>query len=506
VEIDSRNITASYRERMQRLALFDPLYRLENKKTTDKSGRPIDYYSLGLLTLLFFFENMLVRNRKTGVRELARFLQSINQGELDLDDSGFEKLARDIIEVFRPPSGKRNSRTFYNWDTRSWDTVYYTILKTDRFDTRTNTQYYSLDEDGLELVFATREYFSEFQVSINQLLLRKQLERGQFWGALRQIDEMRVAVESLQERITRMRHEIQRNIVSEQIYQRYRDTVEEIHLRLSREDREFEELQAFVRETRERLSYERRTAKDQQTYQLIIRIDGELSQVHHQHGLLLRESIEMKTIALQAAQESLYYAGIKSFNFQKEIGDRLLSTPLPLTAARQLVKPLLFLERHQTWSLLTVFAPQRLEGRRVYGGQEGFPEPLDEHQLAQEQQKLRQNYQYIAELIMGAIPEANGTTLQEIVHYCRTNGYEHILDSRHFYEFWILLHQRAPLELQQLSSEAQEAEGLLGGVMEAFGRRARRLTVQEREQVLKVTDRYSIKDMELVLEVDNNVI
>ena len=28
----------------------------------------------------------------------------------------------------------------------------------------------------------------------------------------------------------------------------------------------------------------------------------------------------------------------------------------------------------------------------------------------------------------------------------------------------------------------------------------------EREQVLKVTDRYSIKDMELVLEVDNNVI
>ena len=84
-------------------------------------------------------------------------------------------------------------------------------------------------------------------MSINQLLLRKTTERGQFWGALRQIDEMRAgAVESLQERITRMRHEIQRNIVSEQIYQRY-DTVEEIHLRLSREDREFEELQAFVR-------------------------------------------------------------------------------------------------------------------------------------------------------------------------------------------------------------------------------------------------------------------
>ncbi|MDI9480791.1 MAG: replicative DNA helicase [Syntrophomonadaceae bacterium] len=504
MDINSKNITASYRERMQRLALFDPLYRLENKKTTDHSGRPIDYYSLGLLTLLFFFENMLVRNHKTGVRELARFLQTINQGELDLDDRGFEKLARDIIEVFRPPSGKRNARNFYNWETRSPDTVYYTILKADRFDTRTNSQYYSLDEDGLELVFATREYFSEFQVSINQLLLRKQLERGQFWGALRQIDEMRIAVESLQERITRMRHEIQRNIVSEQIYQRYRDTVEEIHLRLSREDREFEELQAFVRETRERLSYERRTAKDQQTYELVIRIDAELSQVHHQHGLLLRDSIEMKTTALQAAQESLYYAGIDSFNFQKEIGDRLLSTPLPLTAARQLLKPFLFLERKQTWSLLTVFAPQRLEGRRQAERNAEFLELLDEQQVMQEHQKLRQNYQYIAELILDSIGEENQTTLQEVVQYCRAHGYEQVLESRHFYEFWILLHQRAPLELRQIESE--ELAGLLGGVREVFSQRAAKVTVREKDPVLEVTDRYTIKDMELTLEAEGNVL
>ncbi|MFA7147278.1 MAG: replicative DNA helicase, partial [Syntrophomonadaceae bacterium] len=118
MELDARNITANYRERVQRLAILDPLFRLENKKTTDNSNRPIDYFSLGLLTLLFFFENMLLRNRKTGVKELAQFFQSINQGELDLDSEGYEKLARDIIEVFRPSGGKRNSRSFYDWHTR----------------------------------------------------------------------------------------------------------------------------------------------------------------------------------------------------------------------------------------------------------------------------------------------------------------------------------------------------------------------------------------------------
>ena len=53
--IELKNVIANYRERMQRLALFDPLFRLDNKRVTDNSGQPIDYFGLGLLTLLFFF-------------------------------------------------------------------------------------------------------------------------------------------------------------------------------------------------------------------------------------------------------------------------------------------------------------------------------------------------------------------------------------------------------------------------------------------------------------------
>lgn len=74
MEVNIKAITENYRERIQRLALFDPLFKLQNKKSKDNSGNPIDYHSLGILTLLFFFENMLMRNKKTGVKELADFL------------------------------------------------------------------------------------------------------------------------------------------------------------------------------------------------------------------------------------------------------------------------------------------------------------------------------------------------------------------------------------------------------------------------------------------------
>ncbi|PIB63889.1 hypothetical protein, partial [Pseudomonas sp. 2995-1] len=72
-----------------------------------------------------------------------------------------------------------------------------------------------------ELLFATKEFYSEFQLSINQLMLRKQLDKGEFKGAFRQINEMRIDVETLEERMGRLKHEIQRSIVSEETFERY---------------------------------------------------------------------------------------------------------------------------------------------------------------------------------------------------------------------------------------------------------------------------------------------
>ncbi|MEA1959682.1 MAG: transposase [Bacillota bacterium] len=112
---------------------------------------------------------------------------------------------------------------------------------------------------------------------------------------------------------------------------------------------------------KERLKYEVKGKKDWKTCELIVQIDRELGYVHHEHRQLLRESIQLKSTTLQVAQESLYYAGIDSFNFQKEIKDRLFSSPLPLEASRQLVEPLLFMEKMETWSPLAVFTRQRVE-------------------------------------------------------------------------------------------------------------------------------------------------
>ncbi|WP_425449041.1 replicative DNA helicase [Dethiothermospora halolimnae] len=498
-----RGVTENYRDRIQRLALFDPLYKLENKKTKDKSNNNIDFFSLGLLTLLFFFENMLIRNKKTGVKELTDFLYTINKGKIDLDYKGFQKISKDIIETFRPSSGKRNHRTFFNWETRKEEMVQYSILKASKSDTRANVQYYTLDEQGLELIFATKEYFSEFQLSMNQLLLRKQLEKGEFIGAIRQIDEMRINVETLEDRITKIKHEIQQNIISEKTYERYKDLLEDIHRRLKYESEEFNELKSFVKETKERMGYELKNDKDKRAYEYIIKVDKELGEVHFQHGKLLKRTIELKTTTLRAAEESLYYVGIDSFNFKNEIVSRLFSSPLPLEASKTLIKPLLYLEKQETWSPMMVFFPQRIENNNKEDKTYEFLNIKDEEEMKKEVEIVGKNFKYIMEIILKILDKDNTVSIKEVVKYMKENDYNNILNDKLFYHFLIILHQKSPIVLNM---EDNESEILFKDIIELLQEKYKALTVVKDKENIKVNDRFNIQNIIIKLEEDEIVL
>ena len=235
-----------------------------------------------------------------GTKDLAKFLQKLTESQYTLDGQACEEIASTIIETFRPTHGKKRSYSFYNWESWQEETLEYSLLKAKTFDSKTNTQFYTLDEDGLELVFATKEFYSEFQLSINQLMLRKQLEKGEFRGALRQINEMRIDVETLNERMIKLRHEIQRSIVSEDTFERYKQLLEDIHARLERENEEFSELRQFVKETKDRLYEKDYHQKEKKTYAYVLEITNKLEEVHYEHSKLLKQSIELKNHTLKS--------------------------------------------------------------------------------------------------------------------------------------------------------------------------------------------------------------
>lgn len=499
-DLDFRALLGGYRERVRRIALFDPFNELDRKQEKDVNGLKIDMEGLGLLTLLFFFEQKLMRNTKAGAKELARFLQEMTRQIYVLRDETYIGLAKTLIQTFRPTTGKKRSYSYFDWEEKEERMIEYSILKANDFDSETNTQYYTLDEDGIELVFATKEFYSEFQISINQLILRKQLEKGEFHGALRQINEMRVNVESLQERITKLKHEIQRSIVSEETFERYKNLLEDIYDRLKREDEEFKELRNFVKETRDRLYADNIHRTEKETYRYVLKINQDLEEVHNKHTQLLDQAILLRKTTLTTAQESLYYTGIQSFNFDQDVISQIVSTPLPMDAMKGILHPFLKVEENESWSPLTILDEQNIVDHRKEKIEYHFDEVADDINEEPYKKWLIEKYKEIMTYFLTAYERSEANTLSEFMTYLEKNNLQSIFHERYFYDFWIVLHQLSPITSK--SADHDDSNTIFGEVFSLLGNA--RLHIYETPSIINKVSRYSISEMKIEMEVEED--
>lgn len=499
--MEVKELLQGYGERYEKILLFEPLNKLaamHSKK--DAQNRQIDMRGLGLLTLLYFFEQKIMRNLKSGRRQLAEFLYDAAGTHIDLTLDQFTSLAGTIIEVFRPGSGKIKTEEYFNWATGKTEVVGYQYLKASSFDAATNEQFYVLDDHGLELVFATKEFYSEFQLSISQLVLRKQLEKGEFKGALRQINEMRVAVESIEEQLSRLQHEIRRNIVSNDVFLRYEKLLEDISFRLKYENEEFDELAQFVNEAKERLHYKDTIKKESDAYNFVLEISFELEKVHASHTKLLQKSIELQTAALEAAKEALYYIGVESFNFDLDVTARIIASPLPVSALKAFVVPFLQVHEERQWSLLSVFDKQNIFEERL---EPEIPLLLEVDEEAQQvDEQMVQFYSVVLTLLLEQLEGREDITIEQWVEAVRQDEkLTPLLRSRYVYDFFILLHQRSPIEMKDKIDEEAYLWSTLHRILNGVS-----LTVVELPQLLHVTERFTIQNMRITKRSDELVL
>jgi len=475
--------TKGFGERCKRLAIFTPLFLLKGKRKSNVLPFEIDWFNLGLLTLLFFFESKLHRQGKKGRKELADYLYEVTQAQIGAERGKYDLIADTLIDAFRDSMGRRHRESFFNWETGVLEEFQFSILKTDAFDQENNRQYFTLDEDGLELIFATKEYFSEFRISIAQLLIRKQLEKGEFTSALHEIHEMRIAVQTLRDHIHRLGLEVTRNIISDDTYGKYVKTIEGVYERLTREDQEFRELYAFVKETKGKMQFENQERVDEDARQQIAQVAIELGEVHQMHQNLLYGAMQLKNKALEAARQALFSVGIQRFNFDQEIVSRIVSSPLPPLAVAGLIHPFVRVHQHTSWSLFAPFFEQRLQRAGKEEESNAYPE-LDEEKIYPHAIEQEENFRIIMELIVGLLDGKEGMALKDMVPQLPT----YVLEHRSFYDFWLLLHQRSPI-----GKGMGEGRHVLDKALALLG--DDQVEVTEIAGVLQITEQYALQNM-----------
>lgn len=485
------NITTDLKERMRRIFLFEPLHELSAKRQLDEAEKEIDMRMIGLLTLLYFFEMKLMRESKVGMEEAANYLRPLIQKRYQVSDERVTALLLLVKETFRPAKGHYKTYSYFNWDTDTTEEMPFSFLKTDFFDAKENRQYYQLDDDGLELIFATKEYFQEFQLSIHQLMLRKLLEKGELQGALRQINEMRMDVEQLHERMEKLSYEIKRNIINMETQKRFMEVLQDRNLRLQRENTEFEQLHQFIVDTKKG-SESTTNEDDMRAFRMLMQIDEALMSVHEQHRALLTHSLKLKQEALEAAEQSLYSIGIDNFNFDKEIVSEIVSTPLPLESMKGILAPFLKIGHMKTWSLLTIFSTQSWSEEEQNAEQARYEEIIEEEQREQYAKQVRVLYGAYMKAMLEFAQGRSSWTLSEWLEHIKLHETLSV-DERHFYDFVILCHHRAPLKKDVETSDEQSLH-LLAEASQMLGERL--LAIEELSEILHVTSRFTIQNMQ----------
>lgn len=492
MDIEIGAMASGYAERVRRIYLFDVLHTLEAKRNEkDQNGRELDYFSIGMMVLLFFFEKKLMRQTKVSAYDAAYFLERFYERTYHFSFEQYEKMAHAVIEVLRPSNGTRPGRAFYNNETGKHEKVEYTYLKGSGYDKLTNRQYYTLEENGLELVFSTREFFTEFQLSISQLMLRKQLEKGEFHAALRQITEMSIDVEALKNRMLALKNKLRSNILSDETFKHYQDVIEDIHRRMQYESEEFQELEQFVSETRERLASRKHDEKTEQAHRLIVQVARNLAATHEEHTQLFKEGIELKRIALEVAGESLYSAAVASFQFNRDVVTHIVTTPVQVPYVRHMLTPFLGIEQQKNWPLFALLAPQRIEKAEDAPKLDAFEEP-DEDEGEQRAYMARQ-YEHMMRALLGELGSGE-TTVQKFVEAVRHSSQLEWLQQPAFYQFLLLLHQRSPL----YSQKQDDTFYILDRALALLGEK--RLRVEERSDMVYGTERFHMQNMTIVLE------
>lgn len=487
----SFDITTGLRERMRRIYLFEPLHELAAKQQKDDDGQDIDMRMLGLLTLLYFFEMKLMRESRVGIEEAANYLRPLIQKRYNVADERVHTLLLAVKEIFRPAKGLYKTYSFYNWETEKVEEIPFSFLKTDFFDVKENRQYYQLDDDGLELIFATKEYFQEFQLSIHQLMLRKLLEKGELQGALRQINEMRMDVEQLHERMEKLSHEIKRNIINMETQQRFMEVLQDRNLRLQRENTEFEELHKFIVDAK-KASESTTNEEDMRAFRMLMKIEEALMAVHEQHRALLTHSLKLKQEALEAAEQSLYSIGVDNFNFDQEIVSEIVSTPLPLESMKGILAPFLKVGHKKMWSLLTIFSAQSWSEEEQSAELARYEEIVEEEKREQYAKQIRTLYgAYMKSMLAFAEGHQSWTVQDWLEHIKEQNDFS--LDARYLYDFLLLCHHRSPLYKDSNNADEQSLH-LLIEVTSLLG--DRQLVIEELPNILQPTKRYSIQNLQ----------
>ncbi|MCD6551322.1 MAG: hypothetical protein J7K79_03710 [Thermotoga sp.] len=442
---------SGFSERAKGVAIFQPLLELKNLRKYED----FDLFSLGFSILLFIMESMLYNRERCGYPELSAFLReqvSIIYRKILSEEESLE-LARFLMDHLR---NNGSPWCFEYLDLEDGKTKKYRfhligLADYDHGSHGGRDLHFKLTDEGLDLIFKTKEIYKELRISISQLYFRQQIERGVFDKALETVRELYTQVRSRMDEMEKFRRRMVMNIGGV-LTEDYQKQVKEIYNQLEREQEVFQALSELVKEKKEAYLYERLEEIEEKNLDQLIEISNMLDIVINEHSKLFGIKLRTDEQFRKALVESIKNFIQSKIDFRKEVLEKVIASETRGDDLRKFLQPLLTPARFLSFNPMRIFIPQKLQRER-----EGFKEeelPLDqsfemelERELKRKKERDRRFREYI-EVIFEPLRSKNDYTLKEVLEGLPQQKREEFSNRAEFYSFLVGLHQLSPVELR----------------------------------------------------------
>ncbi|MDK2889113.1 MAG: hypothetical protein PWP72_1991 [Thermoanaerobacter sp.] len=447
------DILNGFSERMDNIAVFMPIFEL-NQKTK----YPYNLPAVAIAVMLFILEDMLRAEKNCTYESIAYFLQQIisKQYHDELDYGQALELSHFIVREGLMKQGRPHVFTYPDFETGAEKTHKFHLVELEDYDIKDRSVRLKLSTSGLEMLFKTKEMYNELQVSITQLYLRQQIQKGVFDGALRSVEELALAVKNEKQKIRRLQEKIIRDVLQVAREQELERQMERINEQLAREKAVFNELKELIDYTMEEYYSGKLSEKEEQAIEKIMKIRKRLMDVIHLHESLFTDKIRVQNLMNHLIESMILTAFNTKVNFETEFLIPAVQKNVPIDLLKKILDPLFPVNRRASFHPGRAFEPQRLHNREEETAGEQLPEP-EEEQIRREEEKEREIQaerekrmeKYLLMLLepLAAQEETTVSVVLECLKEKDPDEYNSLVNQLDFYPFIIQLHQMGQIPL-----------------------------------------------------------
>lgn len=351
-----------FRGRIQSLA---PFIHLSRKLSGFQKYNDVDMVSIGFAVLLFILENMLIGREECSIDDIAGFLQTILKRSYNINMTQEEsrEMAFYIRDSISGSGGEVLEFKFRNLENSRDESIPIKLIDTSYYEIKKSARY-KLTDQGMELLFKTREIYSEFRINITQMYLKQQIEKGVFSGALQTVNELNLQVRQLRERLENLLLNIRQNVLGID-FEELKILFVRIKEQFESERREFHNIKRILKEQREnieKISYNDLEKKELKSLEQIKTLTEKLNIATSEHDRLFNDKLDIVGEYLKTLELRLRQGVSEYIDFEKSIFDVLISKNKNYEPLQDILAPLFVnTARNKVFNPFKAFEPQRVK-------------------------------------------------------------------------------------------------------------------------------------------------